>query len=266
MVSGKSARLNRISKDGKIVCVPLDHGLTSGPIKGLESVEETILGIERGGATAVLAQKGVFKSMKKPVSMGRIIHLSGSTELSNFPDRKVQVGSVEGAIRLGADAISVHVNVGSKDEHEMIEQLGQVADSCDEWGMPLIAMMYPRGEGIYNSYDSKIVSHVARIGAELGADIVKTVYTGSPESFAKVVESCPVPVAIAGGPKLENDKDALKMAHDAMESGAKGVTFGRAVFQHPSPELVTRALASIVLKGASVDEALKVIEIGRGKR
>ncbi len=265
MATGKSVRLDRIASNGMMVCVPIDHGLSSGPIQGLESIEKTILSIERGGATSILAQKGVFKSMKQSIKMGRIVHLSGSTEMSNFPDRKVQVGSVESAIRMGADAISIHVNVGSKDEHEMIEQLGRVADSCDEWGMPLIAMMYPRGESTGDSYDAKIVSHVARIGAELGADIVKTVYTGNTKSFAKVIESCPVPIVVAGGPKIKSDRDALQIVYDAISAGAKGVTFGRTVFQHASPERMTRALSSIVLTGATVDEALKVSDDGREK-
>lgn len=259
MVLGKATRLGRITSSGKIVCIPLDHGLSSGPIRGLESIEETIRSVERGRATSILAQKGVFKALKEPLSIGTIVHLSGGTELSTAPNRKVQVGGVEGALRLGADAVSVHINIGSDDEHEMLEQFGRIADSCDEWGMPLVAMMYPRGKNISDPHDPKILSHVARIGAELGADIVKTLYTGDPESFASVVDSCPVPIAIAGGPRTETDSGALEVIRDALSVGAIGVTYGRNVFQHASPELMTRAISSIVLDNATVDDALMVI-------
>ena len=98
------------------------------------------------------------------------------------------MGSVEDAIRLGADGISVHINIGAKEEPEMLQKLGIISDKCNEWNVPLIAMMYPRGENIKDPFSVDIVSHVARIGAEAGADIVKTVYTGDTESFKKVVK------------------------------------------------------------------------------
>ena len=121
------------------------------------------------------------------------------------PNKKVLMGSVEETIRLGADAVSVHINVGGKEEPEMLQQLGMVADKCGEWNMPLIAMMYPRGENIKNPHDPEIVAHAARIGAEAGADIVKTLYTGDVDSFKQVVKGCPVPIVIAGGPKADSD-------------------------------------------------------------
>ncbi len=103
--------------------------------------------------------------------------------------------SVQEAVRLGADAVSVHVNVGAEDEDKMLYTLGRVADECDIYGMPLLAMMYPRGPKIQNEHDPKAVAHAARIGAELGADIIKTNYTGDVDSFKAVVECCPVPVS-----------------------------------------------------------------------
>ncbi|MFH7836545.1 MAG: fructose-bisphosphate aldolase, partial [Candidatus Aenigmatarchaeota archaeon] len=148
---------------------------------------------------------------------------------------------------------------GCDEEHEMISSLGELADECDKWDIPLIAMMYPRGQRIKNEFDPEIVAHVARIGAELGADIVKTVYTGSSESFRKVVNSCPVPIVIAGGPKVENDKQVLEMAKGAMDAGAIGVTFGRNVFQHENPKAIVKALASIVFRKNNVEEALEVL-------
>src|SRR5207249_8062782 len=110
-----------------------------------------------------------------------VLHLSATATISTHVDRKVLVTQVDEAISYGADAISVHVNLGGKDDDRMIEDLGTTATACDRFGFPLLAMMYPRGPKIKNPYDVDVVKHVARVGAELGADIVKTLYTGAPE-------------------------------------------------------------------------------------
>ena len=154
--------------------------------------------------------------------------------------------TVQEAVRLGADAVSVHVNVGAQDECNMLTTLGRVADECDQYGMPLLAMMYPRGPKIQNEHDATAVAHAARIGAELGADIIKTNYTGDVETFKQVVEGCPVPVIIAGGPKTETTQQVLQMVYDSMKAGAAGLSIGRNVFQHKNPTLMVKALVAIV--------------------
>ncbi len=116
---------------------------------------------------------------------------------------------MEEALKIGADAVSIHVNVGAEDESRMLSTLGEISRHCQEWGMPLLAMMYPRGRKIKDEYSAESIAHAARVGAELGADIVKTNYSGDPDSFASVVDSCPVPVVIAGGPKVETELDLL---------------------------------------------------------
>jgi len=259
LVFGKQVRTNRITKNGRMLCIPMDHSFTIGPVKGLENPEEMIVKVAAGGATAFLVHKGIIKSMKKPVSTGMIMHVSASTHIGLAPNRKVLCASVLEGLRLGADAISIHVNMGSKEEPEMLEQLGMVADQCDEYQVPFIAMMYPRGENIKDPSDPEIVAHVARVGAESGADIVKTVYTGNPETFKEVVRKCPVPVVLAGGAKVEADAEILKLADDVMGAGAMGVTFGRNVFQHRDPTLIVRALSKIVIERSSVEEALEVM-------
>jgi fructose-bisphosphate aldolase/2-amino-3,7-dideoxy-D-threo-hept-6-ulosonate synthase len=170
------------------------------------------------------------------------------------------IGNVEEAIRLGADAVSLHINIGSKEEPEMLQKLGMISDKCDEWSLPLIAMMYPRGENIKDPHNPDIVAHAARVGAETGADIVKAVYTGDPGSFRRVVRGCPVPIVIAGGPKANTDKEILEMCSGAMEAGAKGVTFGRNIFQHKNPPAMVRALYRITIENKTVREALKELE------
>jgi predicted phospho-2-dehydro-3-deoxyheptonate aldolase len=264
LVFGKQVRLARITKNGRMLCVPMDHGLSNGPIRGLEEPEKTIVAVARGGATAILAHKGVIKSLSTIPSTGIILHLSASTTLGPAPNRKLLISTVEEGVRLGADAISVHVNIGAKEEPEMLQSLGLVSDECDEFQFPFIAMMYPRGRNIKDSSDSEIVAHAARIGAEAGADIVKTVYTGSEDSFRDVVKRCPVPIVLAGGPKSDNELEVLRMAHNAIKAGAMGVTFGRNIFQHKKPELMVRALYTIIIDGKSVNNAMEVLQGGSG--
>jgi DhnA family fructose-bisphosphate aldolase class Ia len=125
--------------------------------------------------------------------------------------------------------------------------------------MPLLAMMYPRGPNIKDSHAVDLVAHAARLGAELGADIVKTNYTGDVESFKEVISSCHVPVIIAGGPKMETSSDVLQMVKDSITAGGAGLSIGRNVFQHEDPAKIVMALSAIVHSEASVAEALKIL-------
>lgn len=258
---GKKIRLERLidRKSKNMVIVPMDHGLTVGPIEGLVNMPEIIEKVSQAGAQAVILHKGLVKDCFQG-NTGLILHISGSTTTGPDLNNKVLVASVEETVRLAADAVSIHVNIGAKQEPEMLKALGLVADSCDRWGMPLLAMMYPRGEKIDSEHNVKWVKMAARIGAELGADIIKTNYTGDVESFREVIEGCPVPVVIAGGPKMGSEKEILEMAFGAMKAGARGVSIGRNVFQHKNPEKMVRALARIVHEGKLVEEAMKELE------
>ena len=188
--------MNRETK--KMIIVPMDHGVTVGPIAGLTDMRETVSKIVAGGANAILMHKGVVRAGHRGAGkdVGLIIHLSAGTSLSPDPNAKELICTVEEAITLGADAVSVHINLGAPTDKEMLRQLGQVSERCMVWQMPLVAMMYTRGSKIKDEYDVNNVKHAARVGAELGADIVKVVYTGSVESFTEVVQGCPVPVEL----------------------------------------------------------------------
>ena len=261
---GKSVRMERIldKKSGNTVIVPMDHGISSGPIEGLTDMKRATNSIAEGGADAVLLHKGIVKAGHRGYGrdIGLIVHLSASTSLAPDPLNKVRVTTVDEAIKLGADAVSVHVNIGAENEPEMLRELGETAQICEEWGMPLLAMMYPRGQKVTDEHDVKFVKHAARVGAELGADIIKTNYTGTPESFREVVQGTPIPVVIAGGPKMGTDKEVLEMIKDAMDAGGRGVSIGRNIFQHRNPTKMTRAVADIVHKNISVKEALGILE------
>jgi DhnA family fructose-bisphosphate aldolase class Ia len=121
-------------------------------------------------------------------------------------------------------------------------------------------MMYTRGTKIKDEYDVNNVKHAARVGAELGADIVKVVYTGSVESFTQVVQGCPVPVVIAGGAKMNSDEDIFKMVEDALQAGAAGVSIGRNAFQHKNPTKMVQALSKMVHNAASIEEAVTILQ------
>lgn len=236
--------------------IPMDHGVSNGPIEGLEDPRGVVERCDGSGVTGFILNKGIVKSLERPPrSAGILVHFSSSTSLSTSPNRKMLTGTVEEAVRLGADGVSLHINVGGREEPEMLEQLGATAERCHAWGMPLLAMMYPRGENVSNPHDPGTVAHAARIGAECGADIVKTVYTGDRESFVGVVRSTPVPVVIAGGPKCETDLDLLRMTEDAMGAGAAGVTYGRNIFAHRDPPRMVQALAAVIFKGVRATEA-----------
>ena len=255
----KTRRMKRIIReDCRTVIVPMDHGVTIGPIKGIENMQTIIDQLLKGGVDAVLVHKGIAKLVKAGNS-GLIVQLSAASNLSPNPNNKVQVCTVQEAIRIGADAVSVHVNVGAQDEDKMLTLLGKVADECDTHDMPLLAMMYARGPKIQNEHAVDVVAHAARLGAELGADIIKANYTGSIETFKIVVESCPVPVVIAGGPKCKTPQEILQTAHDSIKAGSAGLSIGRNVFQHTSPTLMVKALYAIVHKGVSVEQALKIL-------
>jgi len=259
--AGKTLRLNRIleGKARRAVIIPMDHGVSNGPIEGIADIHSTIRKVAEGGATAVVLHKGIVQGLPADFQsrIGIIIHLSASTSLGKAPDAKTLVSSVEESIRLGADAVSVHINVGAETEKEMLLDLGTVAGDCIEWGIPLLAMAYPRGPNIKSQFDVDVVKHAARVAAELGADLVKTNYTGTPEGFREVVRGCTVPVVIAGGPKMKSDMDVLKMVKESIDAGGSGVSIGRNVFQHANVAAMTRAIAKIVLKGATAEEAAK---------
>jgi fructose-bisphosphate aldolase/2-amino-3,7-dideoxy-D-threo-hept-6-ulosonate synthase len=257
--SGKKRRLRKIFRsDNRTVIVPMDHGVTIGPVEGIENMQGIVDKLLLGGVDAVIINRGIAKTVDTG-NAGLIIHLSGITVRCPDPNNKVQICSVADAVRLGADAVSVHINMGAKEEAQMLSTFGKVACECDDFGMPLLAMMYPRGPNIKDPHATDVVAHAARLGAELGADIIKTNYTGDAESFKEVVDSCPVPVIIAGGPKAETPRDVLQMVKNSITAGGAGLSIGRNVFQHEDPTKMVKALSAIVHKDASVSEAMKIL-------
>ena len=263
-ILGKRIRMERIvnRNSGKTVIVPMDHGISVGPIDGLEDMKQAVQNVALGGANAIVMHKGLVQEghREEGRDIGLILHLSASTCLSVYPNAKTLVCSVEEAVKLGADAVSIHVNLGNGGEKEMLNDFGKVSYDARTWGMPLLAMIYPRGEKIKDEYDVNVIKHAARLGREMGADIVKVSYTGSTETFHEVVSGCNVPVVIAGGPRMDSEKEILEMVKGSIEAGGAGVSIGRNVFQYKDPKVMVRAISCIVNEGGSVEDGLKILE------
>jgi fructose-bisphosphate aldolase/2-amino-3,7-dideoxy-D-threo-hept-6-ulosonate synthase len=256
MTVGTAARLDRIGTDGRYVVVPMDHGITLGAVQGLADIESTIDAVTRGGADAVLTQKGIAPRVHDTKNgAGYVVHVNASTVLGPAPNDKRRTATVEEAIRAGADAVSFHLNVGSEYEREQLEDLAALTDEAGRFEMPVLAMAYARGPDV-DSTDPEAVGHAVRVAEELGCDLVKTGYTGDAESFERVVESTRLPVLIAGG-EPEGDRATLGAIEGAMAAGAAGVSIGRSIFQHEDPEAIARAVSAVVHDDATPEGALE---------
>lgn len=260
-MTGKKIRLSKIlNKDTNKACiVPIDHGTTLGPVKGLSNYTELVNKLIIGGADGVVLHKGLLSKVSESpyASMGKfLVHLSVSTILNSDSNHKVLVCTVDEAVKLGADGVSVHINLGSNYESEMIKKLGYVSKACNEWGMPLLAMMYSHKM----PKESFHISHVARIGEELGADIIKVDYPGTIEDMDKIVNSVEAPVLVAGGTNKDNDAELLSLVNDALLGGAAGVSIGRNIFQHEDPAFITNIVSSLVHGKLSFHDCLDRVE------
>ncbi|MEU8629514.1 2-amino-3,7-dideoxy-D-threo-hept-6-ulosonate synthase [Streptomyces sp. NPDC048669] len=245
--TGKLLRLTRLCGhgDGRYLFVPLDHSVSDGPIATADRFEELIRDVAAGGADGIVVHKGRARVVDPELlaDCSLIVHLSASTPHSPDADAKVLVGDVEEALRLGADAVSVHVNIGSDTEAAQLADLGAVAAACDRWGMPLLAMIYPRGPRVTDPTDPVLLSHVVNIAADLGVDIVKTVFASPAERMAEVIDSSPLPIIVAGGDRADS---LTEFATSALAVGCSGLAVGRRVFGAAAPRATVFELAGIV--------------------
>ncbi|WP_225839279.1 2-amino-3,7-dideoxy-D-threo-hept-6-ulosonate synthase [Streptomyces sp. NK08204] len=245
----RGLRLRRLFRhgDGRLLVVPLDHSVTDGPL-GPGDLNSLIGELAGTGVDAVVLHKGSLRHVDPGWfgDMSLILHLNASTRHAPDPDAKYLVAHVEEALRLGADAVSVHVNLGSRQEAQQVADLAAVAESCDRWNVPLLAMVYARGPQISDSRAPELVAHAATLAADLGADVVKTDYAGTPEQMAEVVRACPIPLIVAGGARSAETDAVLAYVSDALRGGAAGVAMGRNVFQADRPGWMAAAVARLV--------------------
>jgi len=246
----KQLRLERLYRygDERLLVVPLDHAVTSGPIVVDGGLVRLVGQLADSNVDAVVLHKGSLRHLDHRwfTRTALIVHLSASTAHAPDPDSKYLVSSVENALRLGADAVSVHVNLGSDSEKEQVADLATVSDACDRWNMPLLAMMYPRGPRIADPRDPALIAHAATLAADLGADIVKTPYVGSVSEMADIVRSCPIPLVVAGGARLNSTDAVLSYVGETIQAGAAGVAMGRNIFQARDPGALARQIAELL--------------------
>ncbi|MFD0775162.1 2-amino-3,7-dideoxy-D-threo-hept-6-ulosonate synthase [Streptomonospora algeriensis] len=247
----RSLRLHRLhhhSPSGLMV-TPLDHGISDGPVvpAGL-SFDQLAGQLAAAGVDAAVVHKGRVRHIRPErfARMSLIIHLNASSRQAPDPDAKYLVTAVEDAVRLGADAVSIHVNLGSQDERQQIADLGRVADACERWNLPLMAMMYPRGPHIGDPRDPALVEHAVAIAVELGADLVKTVFPDSVPDMLRLTASCPVPLLAAGGPARADRSEVVEFVDTVLSGGAVGVAMGRNIVQSASPEQLAGTVAGLV--------------------
>ncbi|MGQ4913234.1 MAG: class I fructose-bisphosphate aldolase [Candidatus Asgardarchaeia archaeon] len=256
--------LNRRTK--RVVIVAMDHGSFAGPMKGIEKPGETIKKVIDGGADAMLLPPGIVSKFADIISgnIGVIMRIDGGSTIyspeTDRPKSKI-ICSVERAVKLGADAIIAMAWVGAPNESELLAQFAKIAQEGHEYGLPVFAETLLIGmPKIESVSDPKAVSVATRVAAELGADFIKTHYTGDPETFKTVVEGTPAPLVILGGPKRDTIKEVLNDVKGAIDAGAIGVAFGRNIWQADDPAKMVRAITKIVHDRASVEEALNELK------
>lgn len=259
METGIKARLDRIGTNEAILNVPMDHGITIGATQGLIDIESTINEVTAAGADSVLTQKGLAERVHPNKNdAGYLIHLNASTTIGPDSNDKRLSGTVEEAVQLAADAVSFHMNVGSTHEPDQLEDLAQLTRTAHDYGVPVLAMTYARGPDIAED-DPEKLAHAVRLGEELGADVLKTGYSGSAESFERVVEATAKPVIAAGG-SPRNEREMLEQVRGVIDAGAAGVSMGRSIFQHSNPGAMTAAVSAIVHDDRTVDDATTHLE------
>ena len=255
---GKANRLARVFRptDGFSVMLALDHGYALGPIKGLERPAEVIKTLQ-DHVDALMATRGVFNNCFTPDGRaGIVLRVSGAVTIAG-PDLNNEslTATIDDALRLAADAVASSIFVGTDNERESIKNLARLVSACAPYDMPVLAVTAV-GKDREKQFDSRYLALACRVAAEHGADMVKTYFSG--DSFETVTRSCPVPIIIAGGPKLETEVDVFRMARAAMDQGARGIDMGRNVWQNANPVGMIKALDAIVHDGASVDDAVAI--------
>jgi fructose-bisphosphate aldolase/2-amino-3,7-dideoxy-D-threo-hept-6-ulosonate synthase len=244
---GKSRRLSRllVGEQGRCLLTPLDHGGWLGPVRGIDRPQEIVEAVVKGGSNALLISPGFYRAAASviPPSVGIVLRISLTAGLSADGTQETPIASLDTALRMDADAIAVSVFFGRAGDVDIYRWLAELTDASQAYDMPVVAEMMPPQD---NFYDAKAIAHAARIGMELGADIIKTNYCGDIDRFRQVVAAAPVPIIVAGGPGEGADDSTVGVARDAIKAGAAGVAFGRRVWQADDPEVVTRQLKEVI--------------------
>ena len=253
---GMKDRLARIfqPRSGRTLMLAFDHGYFQGPTSGLERLDLAIPPLVPY-TDALMATRGAIRSSISPES-GKpvVLRCSGGQSILKELSNELVAVEVEDAIRINASAMAVQVYIGGEHEHKSIGNLVKVVDTGYRYGLPTMGVT---GVGKDLVRDARYLGLATRIVAEMGAHFVKTYYCE--RDFEHVIAGCPVPIVVAGGKKLE-ERDALTLAWNAVNSGAAGVDMGRNIFQSESPVAIIQAVRAVVHDGESVDHAFELYE------
>jgi DhnA family fructose-bisphosphate aldolase class Ia len=274
--SGKTIRLGRIldPKDQRAAVIAFDHGVHLGPIPGNYDPGQRLIELAEAGADAFLVGPGIARTFASVFTgrgaPGLILRLDWTNRwrsldaLGSEEGRGCLIASVEDAVRLGADAVLVYMFIGYDDpaaEARQVEDVSRVAQACEQYGMGCIIEPMARGKRAdHDIYRADYIALGSRMACELGADVLKTDYSGNAETFRQVIEASFQPVLIAGGPKTATLREALEMVSGAIYAGASGMFIGRNVFQAPDPARMMRVLRQIIHDDLSVEAALAELE------
>ena len=262
---GKETRMNRLfnPESGKFMAIMLDHWIGRGFQDGLIPIQNVINKIMEAAPDSITMQKGIaYNCFDQYAGKGTaLIFRCSSFAVPYHPNRDAMFGDVEEALMAGADAVSIGAILGHKDQAPMLEQVARMAKDCTRWGMPLVGHIYPNGEMLAKSKapEWQKVAYAARAGAELGVDILKIHFNGTPDELAKIVACVPTNVVLAGGSSGRNIEDYLVMTRNAIDAGVAGVAYGRFVWQYPNIPALIQTLKLIIHKNASVKEAMEYL-------
>ena len=261
---GMKNRLSRlIQKDGKALFLPVDHGYFQGPTHGLEKPEQTINQFTNTQTQSCLPVEYCETVLTLQLRNLSSLRVSGAvTVVGEDLANESVVTSIEEILRLNASAVSMSVFAGTKYENKSLSNLAKLVDECEEYGVPVMAVSAVGKE--LEKREARYLALVARVSAEIGARVVKTYYCK--ENFEKVVDGCPVPVVMAGGPKTETQKEVFDFVYDGMQKGAIGVNLGRNVWQTEHPVAAIRGLRAIIHENYTPQEALDLFnQVKAGK-
>jgi putative autoinducer-2 (AI-2) aldolase len=251
-------RLARLMKpeDGNAVWLAIDHGYFLGPVSKLEEPAKTIKPLIPH-TDALMLTRGILRTcVDANIDMPFILRVSGGNSIIGPALSNEGVHTdMEEALRLNASAVAFSIYVGTEHEHQTLLCLGRLVNEGQRFGMPVLAVTAVGKE--LEKRDARFLGLSCRIAAELGAQVVKTYYC---DDFEKVVKACPVPLVVAGGPKLNTEMDALNLAYKAMQAGAKGVDMGRNIWQSPNAVGMIKAVRAIVHGKASAKDAAKLLK------
>ncbi len=258
-------RLSNLMTNSKALFLAYDQGLEHGPSDfNLKNVDpKYILDIAlECKYDGIILEHGIaekyYHGAYKDIPL--IIKLNSKSSLTKISPIAKQICSVKRAVQLGAKAVGFVIYDGSEQEPEMFETFGKVVEEAHDLGIPVIAWMYPRGEAVHNELSTEILAYSARIGLELGADIVKIKYNDDPEGFKWVIRNAGLAKVVVAGGSKRPDAEFLKMAQDVMISGAAGIAVGRNVWQSKNPIALSKALREIIHEGKTADQVVHYLE------